>query len=60
MKSLGVVRKVDGERRVSLPLEVREILNIKNGDSLEFFKCDEGVIIRKHIPSLKEWFNGRI
>lgn len=54
MKSLGVVRKVDGERRVSLPLEVREILNIKNGDSLEFFKCDEGVIIRKHIPSLKE------
>lgn len=54
MKSLGVVRKVDGERRVSLPVEVREVLNIKDGDSLEFFKCDEGVIIRKYIPSLKE------
>lgn len=54
MKSLGVVRKVDKARRVSVPVEVRDILNLKDGDSLEFFKCDEGVIIRKHTPSLKE------
>lgn len=54
MKSLGVVRKVDKLRRVAIPVEVRKLLNLKYGDSLEFFKCDEGVIIRKHIPSLKE------
>ena len=54
MKSLGVVRKVDKLRRVAIPKEIKEILNLKNGDSIEFFKCDEGVIIRKHIPSLKE------
>lgn len=55
MKSLGVVRKVDRLRRVAIPVEVRELLNLKDGDSLEFFKDDEGVIIRKHNPSLKEW-----
>ncbi|MFR7993369.1 MAG: AbrB/MazE/SpoVT family DNA-binding domain-containing protein [Clostridium sp.] len=54
MKSLGVVRKVDKLRRVAIPVEVRKLLNLKDGDSLEFFKDDEGVIIRKHIPSLKE------
>lgn len=52
MESLGVVRKVDKLRRLAIPVEVREILNLKDGDSLEFFKADEGVIIRKYTPSL--------
>lgn len=43
MKSLGVVRKVDKLRRVAIPVEVRE-----------FFKDDEGVIIRKHNPSINK------
>ena len=54
MKSLGLVRKVDKLRRVAIPVEVRKILDHKEGDSLEFFKCDEGIIIRKYNPSLKE------
>ena len=54
MKSLGLVRKVDEVRRVAIPKEVRKILNIKDGDSLEFFKSDEGIVIRKYLPSLKE------
>ncbi len=54
MKSLGVVRKVDKLRRVAIPVEVRELLNLKDGDSLEFFKDDEGVIIRKHNPSINK------
>lgn len=60
MKSLGLVRKVDKLRRVAIPVEVRKLLNLKEGDSLEFFKDDEGVIIRKHNPSLKEWIYERI
>ena len=31
----------------------RKILNIKDGDSLEFFKGDEGIVIRRYVPSLK-------
>lgn len=54
MKSLGVVRKVDKLRRVAIPVEVRELLNLKDGDSLEFFKDDEVVIIRKHNPSINK------
>jgi AbrB family looped-hinge helix DNA binding protein len=54
MESLGLVRKLDDYKRVPIPKEVKEILNLKKGDSVEFFKCDEGVIIRKHNPSLKE------
>ena len=59
MKSLGLVRKLDDYKRVPIPKEVKEILNLKKGDSIEFFQCDEGVIIRKHNPSLKEWIYGR-
>lgn len=54
MKSLGVVRKVDKLRRLAIPVEVRKLLNLKDGDLLEFFKDDEGVIIKKHNSSLKE------
>ena len=54
MKCLGVVRKVDKLRGVAIPVEVRELLNLKDGDSLEFFKDDEGVIIRKHNPSINK------
>ena len=53
-EKLGVVRKVDKLRRVAIPVEVRELLNLKDGDSLEFFKDDEGVIIRKHNPSINK------
>ena len=60
MKSLGLVRKLDDYKRVAIPVEVRKLLNLKEGDSLEFFKDDEGVIIRKHNPSLKEWVYGRL
>ena len=59
MKSLGLVRKLDDYKRVPIPKEIKEILNLKKGDSVEFFKGDEGVIIRKYNPSLKEWIYGR-
>ena len=54
MKSLGLVRKIDKLRRVAVPKEVRKLLNLKDNDSVEFFKCDEGVVIRKYTPSLKD------
>lgn len=53
MKSLGLIRKLDDYKRVAIPKEIKEILNLKKGDSVEFLKVDEGVIIRKYNPSLK-------
>lgn len=54
MRSLGIVRKLDEYKRVAIPKEIKEILNLENGDSIEFFESDEGVVIRKYTPSLKE------
>ena len=54
MKSLGLVRKLDSYKRVHVPKKVKEILNLKKGDSIEFLNSDEGAIIRKYTPSLKE------
>ena len=54
MKSLGIVRKLDDYKRIHIPNEVKEILELKKGDSVEFFKSDEGVVIRKYTPSLKD------
>ena len=54
MKSLGLIRKLDDYKRVHIPKEVKEILNLKKGDSLEFFEINEGIVIRKYVPSLKE------
>jgi len=54
MRSLGLVRKLDDYKRIHIPNEVKEILELKKGDSLEFFESDEGVVIRKYTPSLKD------
>lgn len=54
MKSLGLVRKLDDYKRVPIPKEIKEMLNLKKEDSVEFFKSDEGIVIRKYVPSLKE------
>lgn len=52
MKSLGIVRKIDKLKRVAVPKEMRKILNLKEGDSLEFFADKDSIIIRKYNPSI--------
>lgn len=54
MKSLGVVRKIDKLKRVPVPKEMREVLNLKEGDSLEFFADKDTIIIRKYNPSIND------
>ena len=54
MRSLGLVRKLDDYKRVPIPKEIKEMLNLQKGDSVEFFKSDEGIVIRRYVPSLKE------
>ena len=47
MKSLGIVRPVDNLGRIVIPIELRRTMDIKEGDSLEFFTEDNRIILKK-------------
>jgi AbrB family transcriptional regulator (stage V sporulation protein T) len=51
MKATGIVRKVDELGRVVIPKEIRKVLKIKEGNSLEIYSGDEGeIILKKYAP----------
>ncbi|MFW2487976.1 AbrB/MazE/SpoVT family DNA-binding domain-containing protein [Clostridium chromiireducens] len=50
MKSLGIVRKVDELGRIVIPKETRKVFTINEGDSLEIFKDDNEIILKKYAP----------
>jgi len=54
MKATGIVRKIDALGRIVIPKEIRNSMNIKDGDddSFEiFFDPQKGeVLLRKHQP----------
>lgn len=45
MKSTGIVRHIDDLGRVVIPKEIRRTLNIKEGDPLEIYTGEDGVVI---------------
>ncbi len=51
LKSTGIVRKLDELGRVTLPIELRKNLNIKEKDGLEIFVEADTIILRKYEPS---------
>lgn len=51
MKKSCFIRKIDELGRIVLPIEIRQSLDIKEKDSLEIFIKDDGVFIKKNIPS---------
>ena len=51
MKKSCFVRKIDELGRIVLPIEIRQSLDIKEKDPLEIFMKDDGVFIKKDIPS---------
>ena len=51
MKKSCFVRKIDELGRIVIPIEIRQILNIKEKDSLAIFLQDDGVFIKKDSPS---------
>ena len=48
MKTTGIVRRVDDLGRVVLPKEIRRFMRIREGDALEIFTIEEGIILRKY------------
>lgn len=50
METLGIVRKLDGLGRIVLPIELRRIMEIEEGDGLEIFRDKDKIILRKYLP----------
>lgn len=51
MKSIGVVRKLDGLGRIVLPKELRKTMNMAEGDPIEIFVDNEYVMLKKYNAS---------
>ncbi|WP_025690911.1 AbrB/MazE/SpoVT family DNA-binding domain-containing protein [Paenibacillus zanthoxyli] len=50
MKATGIVRRIDDLGRVVVPKELRRMLNIEEGDPIEFFSDGDKVILKKYSP----------
>jgi AbrB family looped-hinge helix DNA binding protein len=48
MRATGIVRRVDDLGRVVIPKEIRRTLRIKEGEPMELFIEDDGVIFKKY------------
>ena len=51
MKATGIVRKIDELGRIVLPIETRNVMNIKTKDSLEIYTDDDRIVLRKYEPA---------
>lgn len=51
MKATGIVRRIDDLGRVVIPKEIRRALNIREGDALEIYTMDDGVVFHKYAQS---------
>ena len=54
MKATGIVRRIDDLGRVVIPKEIRRACNIREGDPLEIFLQDDGVMFKKYIPTYRD------
>ena len=48
MKESGIVRNVDNVGRVVIPMEIRKLLGINEGDPLEIAKVNNDIVLRKY------------
>ena len=44
MKATGIIRRIDDLGRVVIPKELRRVFNIREGDALEIFTTDDGIV----------------
>lgn len=48
MKSLGITRTVDHLGRIVIPKELRTMMNIEPGTSMEIFTDNDGIVFKKY------------
>lgn len=54
MKATGIIRRVDDLGRVVIPKEIRRTCNIREGDPLEIFLQEGGVVFKKYNPNYRD------
>lgn len=61
-KNTGIIRRIDDLGRIVIPRELRRKLKIHEGDPLEFYVTDDGVLIKKYSFSkqITEELNGAV
>lgn len=52
MKATGILRRVDDLGRIVIPKEVRRSLGIREGDPMEIYTIDGGVVFKKYRHNL--------
>lgn len=50
MKDTGITRRIDQLGRIVIPREIRKVLRIKEGDTLEFYSEKDQIVIKKYSP----------
>ena len=48
MKATGIVRRIDELGRIVIPKEIRRVLRIREGDPIEIFTDNDGVVLKKY------------
>lgn len=48
MKATGIVRRIDELGRIVIPKEIRRVLHIREGDPIEIFTDNDGVVLKKY------------
>ncbi len=51
MKDTGVVRRLDELGRITLPMELRKILHLKERDTLQIYVEDDRIVLQKYTPA---------
>ena len=54
MKATGIIRRIDDLGRVVIPKEIRRNCNIREGEPLEIFLQDGGVVFKKYNPDYRK------
>lgn len=50
MKPTGIVRKIRDLGRIVIPSEMRDNLELKLDDSIEFYQDGEKIVMQKYVP----------
>ena len=51
MKETGIIRRMDDLGRIVIPKEVRRLFNLTEGDQLELFLHEQGILYKKYDPA---------
>lgn len=54
MRATGIIRRIDDLGRVAIPKEIRRNCNIREGEPLEIFLQDGGIVFKKYLPNYRK------